>query len=659
VSEKIYQAYNAKEFSLCLDLILELEGSLSYDLLIVKANSLRACNHIDAAVDEYLNLLRLNQKDHRAAYHGLSILEVAEDNIDKAQLFLESMTFKNSLQVIESELIVQWCDFKELRRYLKFAIKKCVSSCALFLNVHSKNVIPNFEIFEKEFISVFGKISLDNKNYKSLSTQDRKIFFYLLNYEVDKNDIEISWKSLLEKKQFNELLDDDSLFAILSGTSSLQQFDLLLSLFIHKKLSFEKMYAYVMYGRRRKYVNNDSFNKIVSLIKKEIDKQHVVTFDLRRKLEKVLIVAPAFLSKTSSYVNFIRDYMISLKAVLPHLKFYVLVTDETFFKVFHLNGGPKHSSRFFAKAHLDMLLEAGLEECVEIMYAPPYETRESVQKIQAFKPDVSLYFSAYGSFLYSKLLGQKLPSIYLQTNKNDHPSYTCDLYLSFMSEVVKERKQDPFFKQKIELQHCPYILMTPDEKVNAKAYLGRDYDFVMVTVGARLDLELEEDYVDAVLKLLADHGENLCWLIIGNAIEGRIISKAAKFGVENQIVFKKYEKNLRAAYSICDLYINPPRTGGGISIAYAVYCNVPAIVFSGADATPFIGNASFNNLNCYTDEISRLIHDKYSLSSLLSLQQRRLSETHSSVAVGKAMVENILKAFHNYERSSFNGLSER
>ncbi|MCG7650820.1 glycosyltransferase [Alteromonas sp. MmMcT2-5] len=659
MSEKIYQAYNAKEYSLCLDLILELEDSPSYDLLVVKANSLRACNDVEAAVDEYHNLLCLNKKDHRVAYHGLSILQVVENNVDKAKVFLEALTFKNSLQVVESELVVRWCQFKELRGYLKFAIKKCVSSCALFLNVHSKGIIPDFEIFENEFTSVFGKISLNNRNYKSLSTQDRKIFFYLINYQIDKTGEKLNWKSLFEKDQFNELLDDDCLFSILSGKTALEQFDGLIELFREKGLSFERIYAYIMYGRRHRYVDNQTFKNILSLIKSELSKQHFVSLTLERKLGNILIVAPAFLGKNSSYVTFIRDYMIALKSVMPKIKFCIMVTDEIFFNVFHLNGGPKHNSRFFEKAHLEMLSEAGLDDCVEIEYLRPYETAEFIQKIEVFCPDVSLYFSAYGSYLYSDLLHEKLPSIYLQTNKNDNPTYACDLYLSFMNEVVEERLRDPFFEQKIALQHSPYILMSPDEKVTPKEYLGADYDFVMVTVGARLDLELTEDFLESVLKLIAVENKKLCWLIIGNANERRVIARATELGVVDQIVFKKYEKNLKLAYSVSHLYINPPRTGGGISIAYAVFCNVPAVVFSGADATPFIADASFDDLSSYIYEISKLMCDEKALIELHRKQLGALSKTHSRVAVGRSMVDNICRAFYNFERRSLHGLFER
>src|SRR3546814_19231145 len=74
---------------------------------------------------------------------------------------------------------------------------------------------------------------------------------------------------------------------------------------------------------------------------------------------------------------------------------------------------------------------------------------------------------------------------------------------------------------------------------------------------------------------------------------------AASDRIGNRAVFKDYVWEVGDYLANCDVYANPRRTGGAVSMALAVYGNTPVIRFDGNDACNFL----LDEMNCdYTEQ---------------------------------------------------------
>ncbi len=129
------------------------------------------------------------------------------------------------------------------------------------------------------------------------------------------------------------------------------------------------------------------------------------------------------------------------------------------------------------------------------------------------------------------------------------------------------------------LEGCPYNYELP--VVEAVNYEREQFaltcdDFIACVVGNRLDQELDNNFI-LFLKNVIDLGKNIKLLFVG-ALSPQVQARLHSMLPDTSTRFLHYCPDLVNLYKICDLYINPPRKGGGSSAAYCLAAGVP--VFS-------------------------------------------------------------------------------
>lgn len=137
-------------------------------------------------------------------------------------------------------------------------------------------------------------------------------------------------------------------------------------------------------------------------------------------------------------------------------------------------------------------------------------------------------------------------------------------------------------------------------------------DFVMITVGNRLDAEMGADYIDAIGEFL-ERVEVAKWLIVGPQKIGYLEGKYQSSIQKGLIVFIDYEEDLAGLYGICDVYLNPPRNGGGFTIGIAMSRGLPVVTLNHpTDARRFVGeeNTAGINMNQYMAELIMIFEDQ-------------------------------------------------
>lgn len=127
------------------------------------------------------------------------------------------------------------------------------------------------------------------------------------------------------------------------------------------------------------------------------------------------------------------------------------------------------------------------------------------------------------------------------------------------------------------------------DKKNLPIYLRDNYgftedDFIVVTVGTRLSSEVDYDLVSCMVKLLSKK-VNMKWLLVGDGVY-RNDSYFIELQKQGRIINWGIEPNLESLYRMCNVYLNPKRRGGGVSIRLAMAEGLPVAMLSdNSDAT--------------------------------------------------------------------------
>ncbi len=153
-------------------------------------------------------------------------------------------------------------------------------------------------------------------------------------------------------------------------------------------------------------------------------------------------------------------------------------------------------------------------------------------------------------------------------------------------------------------------------RYNRKEWGINEEDFVMVIVGNRLDEEMTEDFVQS-LDLLFGRNPNARLLVVGNYDNYHFMSnKYSDFNTHSSFI--GYQRDLSAIYSLCDVYLNPPRLGGGVSAAMAIDCGLPVFSFPYGDVS-FVTTPEYHidNLDIMDEYV-----DKWRIDPQFSMLER-------------------------------------
>lgn len=150
-------------------------------------------------------------------------------------------------------------------------------------------------------------------------------------------------------------------------------------------------------------------------------------------------------------------------------------------------------------------------------------------------------------------------------------------------------------------------------------------DFVIITVGNRLEYEISDVLFKEMFKLL-DNNDNIKWILVGS--KPAIDNTLRKYLISEKIILWGYERELPSLYAICDCFFNPPRIGGGGSIACFIQMDKPAVIANmPSDILPFIGQENtidYTNDESYINILLRICNDEKYGTALAKNQKKNL-----------------------------------
>lgn len=326
----------------------------------------------------------------------------------------------------------------------------------------------------------------------------------------------------------------------------------------------------------------------------------------------------------------------------------LLITNENAVETGSPIAESRHDARAFRATHAAVVEEFGAPAS-SLMYAPPPLVDEGNVAwhrafVDSFRPNVVFVPNVEMTSAYIHAFGKSCATVFLQTSLRNRPPYDFDRYL-----YLGERRAIDATHIHPELWHYHsfgYERFGEGSGLSRRDIGLTDGDVVLVTAGNRLEVEVDAEIAAIVARVMAAQA-NVKWLLLGVRDESKVRANLGESfaGLQDRVICKGYVKDIGDHLALSDIYVNPRRTGGAVSMALSVYGGTPVISFAGNDA----GNFLIDDMICetaeqYAERLMRLAADKAHLADVDVRQRARFDSGHTIEASAADLVEHLKAA---------------
>jgi len=189
--------------------------------------------------------------------------------------------------------------------------------------------------------------------------------------------------------------------------------------------------------------------------------------------------------------------------------------------------------------------------------------------------------------------------------------------------------------------------IAPKRTFDRKEYEIKEDDVVIITVGNRLSFDISNELSEQMCRLIISDNK-IKWLIAGCAELPYIRDNHGGL-VDRNIIFISYEADLPGLYGICDIYLNPKRIGGGLSVIWAMQQGL--VVASPIEAgAAFLGKANSlpteDDLVPYIESLSRDV-------ALLNAEKEKFRKI-SKQWDGSGFIEGLIECIKDLSEKAIN-----
>lgn len=187
-------------------------------------------------------------------------------------------------------------------------------------------------------------------------------------------------------------------------------------------------------------------------------------------------------------------------------------------------------------------------------------------------------------------------------------------------EDLEYRKYVAPWQTVIDVKHVDQQAVKNEGEENRIRYKKEDFgisedQFVIVIAGNRLDVEITEGFLKIIYRIL-DLNEKFVIAYFGKCKGTEKIVSGS--GYEDRMYFLGEQKDFREALAMADVFLNPPRSGGGTGGFYAILENVPVITLANCDVESFTGE----EFVCESvEEMPALVERYFTDSDFMELQK--------------------------------------
>lgn len=346
-------------------------------------------------------------------------------------------------------------------------------------------------------------------------------------------------------------------------------------------------------------------------------------------IKRIAIVTGQLLSINHAPTKWAIDYTNNLIKYYPELKVNIFVDD-----VFHYSPNEVFWTHSYASAKSSELRNEHknyLHSNITVHYSDSNLERErrllkDTTEMIKYNPDVIFKIGAPYS-LATDLLYDYFPVVSMTVGGAEDSPFVDVFTGGHTNKTIQQEYRTQNIYDRKYIQHT--IGFDFPDKIKPKkrnAYKIENNDFVMVTVGNRLEVEMTEEFIDIVCSFL-NQSVATKWLIVGTKNLAYIDLKYKDLVRASKIIYVPYEKDLYSLYKICDVYVNPFRKGGGNSGAMAMKAGLAVVSLrTPLDISFFVGEEYCVSKTDFKSELERLLLDESYLKKQKQLMRKRIEE---------------------------------
>jgi hypothetical protein len=256
-----------------------------------------------------------------------------------------------------------------------------------------------------------------------------------------------------------------------------------------------------------------------------------------------------------------------------------------------------------------------------------FEWHKSFQS--EYKPNVVFVPNFEMSSVHVHGFGKSAASVYLQTSINNRPSYDFTRYLYLGGHRVIDASH--LHPEKWFYHTFGYAEFGTGSNLARKDIGLPDQAFVVVTAGNRLENEINPEIISIMASLLSSRRDTV-WMLLGVRDEQLLRRNLAQSlgRLQDRVICKGYVREIGDYLAMADIYANPRRTGGAVSMALAIYGHTPVISFVGSDACNFLIDEMMHaSTDTYEGKLHSLASDRSLLRDIEKVQYARFAQGHT------------------------------
>lgn len=225
--------------------------------------------------------------------------------------------------------------------------------------------------------------------------------------------------------------------------------------------------------------------------------------------------------------------------------------------------------------------------------------------------------------------GKSAATVYLQTSINNRPPYDFARYLYLGSRRTIDSSH--IHPEKWFYHTFGYAKFGLGNSLTRKGIGVPDQAFVVATAGNRLEKEINSE-ISGIMGSLMSSRQDIVWMLLGVRDEELLRKNLGQVfeHLQGRVICKGYVREVGDYLALADIYANPRRTGGAVSMALAIYGRTPVISFAGSDACNFlIDEMVHHSPDTYGAQLHSLASNRSLLEGIAIAQSSRFAQGHT------------------------------
>jgi hypothetical protein len=251
---------------------------------------------------------------------------------------------------------------------------------------------------------------------------------------------------------------------------------------------------------------------------------------------------------------------------------------------------------------------------------------------RAFDPDVVLLVGLYSPL--AAALHTLRPVVGISVNTVP-PIAPLDIWLTADTDLTQRHVWGGRFPPPIPVYHPWRVKRSVKQWQVTRTALGLDETTVVwVTAGFRLEHEIKGDWANRMLQLMSRYPQ-VAWLLVGGEPK---LPDALRQAAPGRVRALGTRDDVPGIFRCADIFVNPPRMGGGFSVAEAMAEGLPVTSLSGSDGGDKVGELALPDIDRYMERLAALTENPALRTETGQAMRKRFAERFDLDASGPALL---------------------